>query len=157
MRTYNEIDLQCSPEDAFRFARMVDRWPQHLQHYRKVRFIEGNSGEGGLVEMAAYRRFDKVSWPVWWMSEMEVDAQLLRIRYRHVKGITRGMQVEWKLEPASSGMTKVSIVHEWEQPQVGRIVAARVIGPVFVHFIADQTLQGLKQAAERQREAAAYG
>ncbi|MCQ6560198.1 SRPBCC family protein [Paenibacillus mendelii] len=157
MHTYNEIIMNCPPVTAFQLARQVDRWPQHLEHYRKVQFAEGNSSDGGLVEMAAYRRFDKVSWPVWWVSEMETDEQALRIRYRHVKGITRGMEVEWRIESAPSGTSKVGIVHEWAQPQVGQLVAARVIGPVFVHYIADQTLKGLKEAAERHKEAAAYG
>ena len=73
------------------------------------------------------------------------------IRYRHVRGTTTGMDVEWTFEPARDG-TLVRIVHAWNGPAwplIGELAARGVIGPVFVHGIASRTLAGLARAAER--------
>ena len=73
------------------------------------------------------------------------------IRYRHVRGITRGMDVVWRLVEQNGGID-VSIVHTWDGPRwplVGRVAADVVIGPVFIHGIASRTLAGIKKEAER--------
>jgi hypothetical protein len=74
------------------------------------------------------------------------------IRFRHVEGITTGMEVEWSFVPVSGG-TRVRIVHVWNGPPwplVGGVAATSVIGPVFVHGIASRTLEGLAKVAERE-------
>ena len=63
------------------------------------------------------------------------------VRYRHVKGITRGMDVVWRVEPESGG-TRATIVHEWTGPAwpaIGGLAASTVIGPLFVSGIASRT------------------
>ncbi|HEX8848216.1 MAG TPA: hypothetical protein VF761_01655, partial [Gemmatimonadaceae bacterium] len=73
------------------------------------------------------------------------------IRFRHIGGITTGMDVVWEFVPRAGG-TDVRIVHVWDGPRwplVGRFAARAVIGPVFVHGIASRTLAGLGRAAER--------
>jgi hypothetical protein len=77
------------------------------------------------------------------------------IRFRHVRGITAGMDVEWTFAPHEAG-TLVRIVHAWNGPTwpvIGGIAAHGVIGPVFVHSIASRNLAGLGRAAERTAEA----
>ena len=67
------------------------------------------------------------------------------IRFRHIGGITTGMDVIWEFEPRGSG-TDVRIVHVWDGPPlalVGTLAARAVIGPVFVHGIASRTLAGV--------------
>ena len=77
------------------------------------------------------------------------------IRFRHVRGVTTGMDVEWTFAPAGNTGgegTLVRIVHVWNGPTwplIGDVAARGVIGPVFVHGIASRTLAGLAQAAER--------
>jgi hypothetical protein len=69
-----------------------------------------------------------------------------------VKGVTKGMDVEWTFSPSKDG-TLVRIVHVWngpEWPLIGDVAARGVIGPVFVHGIASRTLAGLANAAERR-------
>lgn len=153
MRTFNERFFACPPREAFGYARRVDRWPHLLPHYRWVRFHEGGPEEGGVVEMAARRDFGRLGWPVWWSSRMWVDHERLAVRYRHVAGITTGMDVLWKIEPAGLG-SRVSIIHQWADgprfagplaPAVGR----SVIGPLFVHVIAERTLAHLAEHAVR--------
>jgi hypothetical protein len=105
---------------------------------------------GGIVEMAAYRPFGPFHWPTWWISEMWVAAKRRQVRYRHVEGITRGMDVLWSVEPEGNG-TRATIVHEWSGPRwpaIGGVAAAWIIGPVFVSGIASRTLAGIGRAAE---------
>lgn len=151
METVDERIVRAPPRTIFSIARDVERWPAYLPHYRWVRFREQAADGGGLVEMAAWRPFGVVGWPTWWMSEMTVDDVRPAIRFRHVRGITTGMDVEWTFAPHGDG-TLVRIVHAWNGPRwplIGILAATAVIGPVFVHGIASRTLEGLAGVAER--------
>ncbi len=139
----------------FSLAADVERWPSHLRHYRFVRFTNRTRDGGGLVEMSANRPFGLIQWPTRWTSLMTVTAPggttHPSIRFRHVGGVTTGMDVEWSFHPATEG-TLVRIVHVWNGPGwplIGEVAARGVIGPVFVHGIACRTLAGLAHAAER--------
>ena len=156
MTTIDERVVAAPLDAIFELAWRVEEWPRHLAHYRWVRFRERRSDGGGLVEMSANRPFGVFDWPTYWMSEMAVErsgengAVSSRVRFRHVAGITRGMDVEWSFRPEGAG-TLVRIVHVWDGPRwpvVGRLAATAVIGPVFVHGIASRTLAGLGSAAE---------
>jgi ribosome-associated toxin RatA of RatAB toxin-antitoxin module len=150
MRTKDRLFMRAPVERVFRVAADVERWPELLSHYRWVRMVERRP-DGGVVEMAAWRPFGRLKYPTWWVSEMWVDAKTPAVRYRHVRGITTGMAVEWRLQPAYEG-TDVTIVHEWNGPNwplIRRPVAEWVIGPVFVHGIASRTLAGIRHAVER--------
>jgi ribosome-associated toxin RatA of RatAB toxin-antitoxin module len=151
METIDERLVHADVDTIFRIARDVEHWPGYLPHYRRVRMRERASDGGGLVEMAAWRPFGLIGWPTWWMSEMMVDAAKPAIRFRHVRGITAGMDVEWTFTPRSDG-TLVRIVHAWNGPRwpvIGVYAATAVIGPVFIHGIASRTLSGLAVVAER--------
>jgi coenzyme Q-binding protein COQ10 len=150
MRTVDRIRIRAPADRVFDVASQVERWPDILAHYRWVRFLERRNG-GGTVEMAAWRPFGVARYPAWWVSEMQVDRGAREIRYRHVRGITRGMDVVWRLAARGDGVD-VTIVHEWTGPAwplVGGLAARLVIGPVFIHGIASRTLAGIKQEAER--------
>jgi hypothetical protein len=102
--------------------------------------------------MAAWRPFGPIGWPTWWMSEMAVDSAKPAIRFRHVRGITRDMDVEWTFAPHPAG-TLVRIVHVWNGPPwplVGIFAATALIGPGFIHAIAERTVRGLAGIAERE-------
>lgn len=152
METVDERLVRAPLRTVFDIARDVEHWPAHLAHYRYVRFRQRARDGGGLVEMAAFRPFGPLPWPAWWLSEMAVDEHHPRIRFRHVGGITTGMDVEWQFE-ARDGGTHVRIVHVWDGPHwplIGVVAATAVIGPVFVHGIASRTLEGLARVAERE-------
>ncbi len=147
MRTVDQIHVRAPFERVFAAAVAVERWPAILPHYRWVRRLEGS-----LVEMAAWRPFGVLKYPAWWVSEMTLDRAAGEIRYRHVRGITRGMDVVWRLAREGDGVA-VEIVHTWAGPRwpwrwIGRFAADLVIGPVFIHGIAARTLAGLKRFAE---------
>ena len=149
MRTVDRLRMRASADRVFRAVMNVEEWPALLSHYRWVRMLERRS-DGGLVEMAAWRPFGSFNYPTWWVSEMWIEPAEGKVRYRHVRGITAGMDVEWRLDPVEGG-TDVSIVHQWSGPGwpvVGRIAAELVIGPVFVHGIASRTLAGIAKHVE---------
>lgn len=151
METVDERFVRAPVTAIFALARDVEYWPAHLSHYRWVRFGERARDGGGIVEMAAWRPFGLLRWPTWWRSEMCIDHAAPAIRFRHIGGITTGMDVEWTFTAERDG-TRVRIVHAWNGPRwplIGILAATAVIGPVFVHGIASRTLAGLASAAER--------
>ena len=159
MHVVDERLVRAPVELMFRVACDVENWPGYLSHYRRVRFRERTRDGGGLVEMAASRPFGPLAWPVWWESEMVVNQAAPAVRYRHVRGLTRGMDVEWTFA-AESAFTRVRIVHAWNGPAwplIGIFAASEVIGPIFIHGIASRTLDGLALVAEREHGNAGGG
>ena len=148
MRTVDRIRVHAPFVRVFAAASSVARWPSILPHYRWVRLLDDH-----LVEMAAWRPFGGglINYPTWWVSEMTIDRPAGEIRYRHVRGITRGMEVVWRLVEAGEGFVDIEVVHTWDGPMwplIGRLAADFVIGPVFIHGIASRTLAGIKRHAE---------
>ena len=152
MKIVDRTHMRAPMERVFGAATEVERWPELLSHYRWVRMLERRL-DGGLVEMAAWRPFGPFGYPTWWVSEMRVDRPTPAVHYRHVRGITSGMDVVWQFVPDREG-TEVSIVHEWSGPPwpvISRPAAELVIGPVFIHGIASRTLAGIKHHVEASR------
>lgn len=162
MRTIDERVVRSPLASIAELAVRVADWPRYLPHYRYVRFRERHSDGGGLVEMSANRPFGVIKWPTWWLSEMAVlgPAACPRIRFRHVGGVTTGMDVEWSFTPGPHDGTHVRIEHVWDGPDwpvVGGMAAVGLIGPFFVHGIAARTLAGLAAVAEGRAERHAEG
>jgi ribosome-associated toxin RatA of RatAB toxin-antitoxin module len=154
VRTIDEQVCCASPDVAFQVAADVEAWPDILPHYRWVRFLRKDSFAHGVVEMAAWRHFGPMGYPTWWASEMEHDAASRVIRYRHIRGVTSGMDVVWQVRSLPDGSSHLSIVHEWDGPGwplIGRFAADRVIGPGFVSHIAGLTLKGVAAEAARRQ------
>ncbi len=155
MRTVDEHVMRAPPDVCFGVAADVEAWPRILPHYRWVRFHEKRAFGRGRVEMAAWRDFaagNLLRWPTWWVSDMRAEPTEPAVYYRHVEGITRGMDVKWEFLPAGAA-TLVRIVHEWSGPGwplLGQVAAAGVIGPGFVSAIARRTLAGVAAEAERR-------
>jgi ribosome-associated toxin RatA of RatAB toxin-antitoxin module len=153
MRTVDRLRMRAPVEQVFQAAADVERWPVLLSHYRWVRVLE-RRGEVAVVEMAAWRPFGIFKYPTWWVSEMRLDPKAPAVHYRHIRGITRGMDVVWQLEPAGED-TEVTIVHEWAGPRwplIGALAAEWIIGPVFIHGIASRTLRGIAAFVEGGKE-----
>lgn len=155
MTTVDEQLVRAPLTRIFSLAVEVERWPALLPHYRYVRFVERRSDHGGIVDMSANRPFGIVQWPTWWRSKMQVhplfSGKPPSIRYTHIDGVTKGMEVEWSFAETPQG-THVRVLHMWDGPSVplfGGSAASMVIGPVFVHGIASRTLAGLAKHAEQ--------
>lgn len=171
MHTVDQIVIRAPLDRVFEIATDIERWPAILPHYRWVRFLDRRE-QGGTVEMAAWRPFGLLRYPTWWVSEMTVDRPACEVRYRHVKGITAGMDVVWRFAAQDAAPERstvsgpplrvgtgsdellVTVVHDWPGPRwpaIGPLAAELVIGPVFIHGIASRTLAGIKREAERRR------
>jgi coenzyme Q-binding protein COQ10 len=151
METLDERVVRAPVRRVFDVVKNVEHWPALLAHYRYVRFRERTSDGGGIVEMSANRPFGLLDWPTWWLSEMSVDQQRPAVRFKHIGGVTKQMDVEWSLAPVEGG-THVRLLHVWDGPHwpiIGVVAATMVIGPVFIHGIASRTLEGLARVAER--------
>jgi len=151
MKTIDRHMMHAPLDVVFRAAADVEQWPALLPHYRWVHMLDRRA-DGGTVEMAAWRPFGPLNYPTWWVSEMRVDHRAPAVYYRHVRGITTGMDVVWQFETTPAG-TDVTIIHEWLGPRwpvIGSPAAKLVIGPVFIHGIASRTLAGIARAVERK-------
>lgn len=149
MRTVDRLRMRAPVDRVFAAAADVERWPELLPHYRWVRLLERRP-DGGLVEMAAWRPFGPLNYPTWWVSQMRLDRAAPAVHYRHVRGITTGMDVVWRFEGRGEE-TDVTIVHDWTGPRwplIGGIAAELIIGPVFIHGIASRTLAGIGRFVE---------
>jgi hypothetical protein len=158
MMILDERIMHAPPDVCFHVAADVERWPDILPHYRWVRFQDRKGFGRGRVEMAAWRDFaGPARYPTWWVSDMEADAAVPVVHYRHVDGITTGMDVEWSFERVPEG-THVRITHAWQGPPwplIGGFAWRGVIAPHFVSVIARRTLAGVAAEAERTAAEAA--
>src|SRR2546422_360206 len=88
MHAENTLLIQADAPRIYALAAAVERWPEILPHYRWVRVLK-DDGASRLVEMAARR-----DWiPVWWRAEQRLYPDEPRITFRHVQGVTAGMEV----------------------------------------------------------------
>src|SRR6478609_1404847 len=94
-QTSNEILIAGDPDRIYELAAAVEEWPTFLPHYRWVR-VHDREGNRRTVEMAAWR----TGIPVRWLSHQWLWPEERRITFRHIGGLSRGMDVEWRIEPA---------------------------------------------------------
>jgi uncharacterized membrane protein len=146
MRTESTVTMAADLEHIVALAADVERWPEILPHYRWVTLLDGG-GDRKTVEMAARRGRIPVKWRA--IQEIERDGPSPIIRFRHIGGVTKGMDVAWTFAPGSSEVI-VRIDHEFRPPWplVGGVIADRVIGPHFVEAIAGKTLMTIKAIVE---------
>jgi ribosome-associated toxin RatA of RatAB toxin-antitoxin module len=156
MYTVDEIVMDAPLDICFQAAADVEGWPEALPHYRWVHFQQREAFGTGRVEMAARRHFGPLPYPVWWVSDMRLDQQAPAVLYRHVDGITTGMEVIWSFREVEGERTHVKIVHDWDGGPAWPLprflrkwIADLVIGPVFIHHVASRTLKGIRGKAEK--------
>ena len=148
MHTENTVIMRGDLDRIVSLAAGIERWPEILPHYRWVTLLEGG-GDRKVVEMAARR--DRI--PVKWRAVQEIHrgGATPVITYRHIWGVTKGMEVDWTFEPRpDQGDVVVRIRHEFlpPWPLIGGLAAERVIGPHFVGHIAGLTLATIKGIVE---------
>jgi uncharacterized membrane protein len=145
--TTNSIVIDAPPEAIYRLAAPTERWPEYLPHYRYVRVLSGDALER-TVEMAAWRDFIPISW----VAEQINDPAIPHIRFRHIKGWTRGMDVEWIFSPQGD-KTVVQIIHRlaFRFPVAAGWIGKHIVGDFFIHNVASKTLARMKRLAEDGR------
>lgn len=144
MRTVDEITIKAEPDAVLCAAAEVENWPKILPHYRWVKVLK-RQGDALEVEMAAKR-----GWiPVKWAAIQMVNNSNRRIYYKHIEGATRGMQVEWSIEPGESDVN-VKIIHDLylKQPVVKSWIGRWIVANFFIKHIAGKTLSHMKTYLE---------
>jgi ribosome-associated toxin RatA of RatAB toxin-antitoxin module len=140
----NVIVIAAPAERIYRLAAATERWPAFLPHYRSVRVLAEREGTR-TVEMAARR-----DWiPLRWVAEQRNDPERPSIRFSHVRGWTRGMEVEWHFEPVDGG-TRVTIEHRlrFRFPVAADWLGRHVVCDFFIRDVAGKTLARIKALAE---------
>ena len=146
MQTANSVEMAGDLDQIVALAAEIERWPEILPHYRWVTLLDGG-GDRKTVEMAARRGRIPVKWRA--IQEIERNGVTPVIRFTHIGGVTKGMDVAWTFEPKDGAVT-VRIDHDFTPPWpiVGPAIADRIIGPHFVEAIAGKTLRTIKAIAE---------
>ena len=147
MRSTIGIDVGAPPDLVYRLARDVTRWERLLPHYARSRVVR-READGALVCDFVARRVI-VPWlgagvPVAWRSRTWHEPATRRLRFHHVAGATKGMDVTWTIEPAGDG-TRVEIEHDF-RPRVPGFAA--FVDRAFTRPIAGRTLATMRALAE---------
>jgi len=143
-QTSNEIFIAAPAQSVYELAAATEHWPNILPHYRFVRVLEERPASR-VVEMAARRGVI----PVRWTAEQTNDPVRPHIAFHHLRGWTRGMDVEWIFEPVEGG-TRVRIEHRlaFQFPIAREWLGEHVVGNFFIRDVAGKTLACMKQLAE---------
>ena len=136
--------MNASAARIYELAHCTERWPEFLPHYRFVRVIE-DDGIKRTVEMAARRG----AIPLRWTAVQSNDPNTYGIHFLHIRGWTRGMNVDWILEE-HAGRTKVSIVHDvvFHFPIARKLLEQHLVTHYFIEGIASRTLACIKSLVE---------
>ena len=150
MHSETAIDIDAEPALVFALAHDVERWATLLPHYARSMAVE-RGPDGRLVADFIARRplvpILGLGLPVTWRSRTWNEPATRRLRFQHVVGATRGMEVTWRIEPlpAPQGGTRVVIEHDFRPRLPG---FAAFVDRFFTRPIADRTLATFKSLAE---------
>jgi ribosome-associated toxin RatA of RatAB toxin-antitoxin module len=153
MDTSISREMRADPRHVFELAAEVQDWPRILPHYRWVHVLATEGRHRRTVEMAARRDIvtDVVGFPLRWTAIETTYPLHRRIEFEHVGGITRGMHVEWTIEPISDSTVLVGIRHVFEPSwPVPPALVHLVVGEYFVNGVARRTLRCISDLAEAQ-------
>jgi ribosome-associated toxin RatA of RatAB toxin-antitoxin module len=146
------IDIAASPDLVYRLARDVTRWERLLPHYSRSAAVRTDADGVLVCDFVARRPFVPVlglGIPVTWRSRTSHDPATRRLRFVHVAGATKGMDVTWTIEPRrlADGRdgTRVDIEHEFSPAIPG---LAAFVDVAFTRPIAGRTLATFRALAE---------
>jgi len=152
MHSSLSVEVEATAAGVFELAGDLTRWAQLLPHYRRVT-IQSRNGERVLAQMVAVRQVGPVPLPVTWRAEQWADASDpadLRLHFRHVRGVTRGMEVTWHIRQNATGC-QVTIEHDFSRrlPLLGPDLLPALVNRFFIRPIAGRTLASFKALAEQ--------
>jgi hypothetical protein len=150
------IDVAAPPDIVFRLARDPRRWSTLLGHYAVSRRVGPPGADGSvIVVFVAVRRIallPALGLPVAWAARTWSEPDARRLRFVHLGGPTRGMDVTWRIEERPGGC-RVTIEHDFRAPAAW----ARFIDRCFTRPIAGRTLAAFRAIAEAAVESAGTG
>jgi ribosome-associated toxin RatA of RatAB toxin-antitoxin module len=103
-------------------------------------------GPTRTVAMRAWRH----AFPLAWVAEQTNDPATPSIRFHHVAGPTRGMDVEWRFTPLGERLTRVTIEHrlDFRFPVLRSWAEREIVAGYFIHGVAARTLARMTAIAE---------
>ena len=148
------IEIDAAPALVFALVRDVERWDRLLPHYVRSRAVERRLDGSLLTDFVARRPLLPIlglGVAVIWRSRTWSEPETRRLRFVHVAGATKGMDVTWRIEPLGSGggATRITIEHEFT-PRLPLL--AVVVDRWFTRPIAGRTLATFKALAEALAE-----
>jgi ribosome-associated toxin RatA of RatAB toxin-antitoxin module len=150
------IRIAAPPDLVFALAHDVERWADLLPHYTRSVAVERRSDGSVVADFIARRPLISVlglGLPVTWRSRTWSEPARGRLRFVHVAGATKGMDVTWRIEAAegdrdgdgSRDACAVTIEHDFAPRLPG---FAAFVDRFFTRPIAGRTLATFKALAE---------
>lgn len=147
MYSENVIVMRGAWQDIWQLSSEIEKWPDYLPHYRYVKLIKrSDDGLEKQADMSAMRDLLPVSWKTIQRLYPASDPAEAKIFFKHIGGVTKGMEVYWLFEPLGENVYRVTISHDWKPnwPLVGSL-AAHWIGEMIVKNVAGKTLARVRQ------------
>jgi aromatase len=161
------IDIAAPADLVFALARDARRWQRLLPHYALSRSVEQRSDGSVVIDFVARRPLPLVGvlglgLPVAWRARTWSEPSTLRLRFVHVAGATRGMDVTWRIEPTGPAGCRVDIDHDFRPrfaafaPFVDRAFTRPIAGRTLATFraLAEALAQDRSRADAQDRESA---
>src|SRR4051812_25887674 len=152
MHSTISIDIAADPDLVYGLARDVTRWADLLPHYARSAVVRHDADGVVVCDFIARRPFVPVlglGIHVTWRSRPWHEPATRRLRFVHVAGATKGMDVTWTIEPrAVDGRgvgTRVEIAHDFAPGIPG---FATLVDRAFTRPIAGRTLATFRALAE---------
>ena len=145
------IEVAAPPGLVFALARDVERWERLLPHYARSRAVDHHADGSLVVDFVARRPLIGLlglGLPVTWRARTWNEPSTRRLRFAHVAGATKGMDVTWRIDAVDGG-SRISIDHEF-RPRVP--LFAEFVDRGFTRPIAGRTLATFKAIAEALTE-----
>jgi len=147
------IDIGAPADLVFALAHDPGRWERLLPHYARSRPVDGRAADGIVMDFVARRPFPFVAIlglgiPVTWRARTWNEPATRRLRFVHVAGATKGMDVTWRIDPTADGC-HVAIDHDF-RPRFAPFAA--FVDRAFTRPIASRTLATFKALAEAVAE-----
>jgi ribosome-associated toxin RatA of RatAB toxin-antitoxin module len=153
VRSELAIDVAAPAALVFALARDVTRWPALLPHYASVT-VTARDERVVVARFVARRPLVGIlglALPVAWRSRTWSEPDTMGLRFVHLGGATKGMDVTWDLAPTATGC-HVTIRHDFRPRIPGW---AWLMDRGFVRPIASRTLASFKAIAEATATATA--
>jgi ribosome-associated toxin RatA of RatAB toxin-antitoxin module len=156
MHYTHQAEIAAPPQDVFKLAAAIERYPLLMEHHRRVDIIQETADEPGVPRKA---RMASRQWglplPAWVALQRRYPEEG-RIVLEIVAGTIRGMVVRWSIfQSQSPAATTVILIHDWEPEwpviqgtPLARAASDQVIGPLIVDRMVTKTLTRVKQLAE---------
>jgi ribosome-associated toxin RatA of RatAB toxin-antitoxin module len=141
------VQIEAPASLVFALARDVERWQRLLPHYARSRVVDRRADGSLVVDFVARRPLIGIlglGLPLTWRARTWNEPSALRLRFVHLAGATKGMDVTWRIEHLDDG-TRVTIEHEF-RPRIPGFAA--FVDGFATRPIAGRTLATFKALAE---------